>query len=386
MTGIWVPRTFPLKARYDDYGRATELEEGPAKEVWRDGFQYDLLERGTGDNSVHDVPVRKGMSFEKLMLAIRESRLRVKKTSLLECRLGKAVSEAKKLLEFSEEEIPEVLRDPPKKTLNYGIPTIKRVRRILKKAGFKVEDQGFKGGYLINKKSFGFIRVRSESNANALTELALIQPVLGERFGVEISSGTGVYSGGPMLVVTPKLDSNPVEPISFEDGRKFRERGNRNKLTVAHAMVREDVWQALLKINPIRVEEFKQLARDMHEKVQGDPPKSRLMFQHKLEGNLVSAWLAEEFVIGHLSHYLLFLELNPSEEELSQFTDTIAETVFIQNILASTRYQYRPSTSVGPQFGEWGRHVAFLNALAGVADRCYQKALREEDDRKGFRT
>lgn len=201
MTGIWAPRTFPLRAKYGDYGRAVEVEDGPAKEVWVDGFQFDLLELGTGDNSVHDVPVRKSMNFEELMLAIQESRLRVKMTTLLEERVAKAEVEARRLLG----------EDVPKKVLSRGIPTIKRVRRILKKAGFQVADQGFQGGYLVNKKSFGFIRVRSECTADALEKLSQIQPVLGERFGVEISIGTGVYSRGPMLVVTPKLDTNSVE-------------------------------------------------------------------------------------------------------------------------------------------------------------------------------
>ena len=125
-----MPRTFPLRAKYDDYGRATEVEEGPAKEVWLDGFRYDLLERGTGDNSVHDVPVRKDMNFEELMLAIQESRLRVKMATFLEERIRETEVEARKIL---GERVP-------KKTLNPAIPTIKRVRKLITKAGFKVAD------------------------------------------------------------------------------------------------------------------------------------------------------------------------------------------------------------------------------------------------------
>jgi hypothetical protein len=376
MTGIWVPRTFALRARYDDYGRATGIEEGFAKKVWVDGFQYDLLERGTGDNSVHDVPVRKSMSFDKLMLAIREGRLRVKMTTLLGEKLDKAVVKTRGLLNSTEGDLPKVLEQIPSKVpLSYGIPTIKRVRRILRKAGFKVSDQGFTDGYLVNRKSFGFIRVRTEYNEEALEKLAPIQPVLGERFGVEVSIGTGVYSKGPMLVVTPKFDSNQVEPMSFEDGRKFRAGVDHKKLTVTHAMVREDVWQALLRINPAQVERFKKLAWEMHEYKGGKP-----LYQFKLDDNPVSAWLREEYLIGHLSHYLLFLENNPSKDELSQFTDTIAEMVFIESILSNTRYMWRPSTSVGPQFGEWGLHVAFLRALTGVAEQCYSAEQEDLDD------
>lgn len=145
-------------------------------------------------------------------------------------------------------------------------------------------------------------------------------------------------------------------------------------------MVREDVWQALLQIDPVRVEEFKQQARDMFEKIKDDPPLSRLMFRSRLEGNFVSAWISEGFCIGHLSHYLLFLSRNPSEEELNRFTDTMAEIVFIESVLSSTRYLWRPSTSVGPQFGEWGQHVAFLRALTGVAEQCYTAEQEDLDD------
>ena len=179
-----------------------------------------------------------------------------------------------------------------------------------------------------------------------------------------------------MLVVTPKFEGGFKLLASDESHKIYLEK--KNKLIVAQAMVREDIWQALLEIDPIRVKELKQQARDMCEKIQDDRSNLRLTF--RLEGNMVWAWIREQFCIGHESHYQLFLDRNPTEDELSRFLDTIAETVFIQSILSSTRYQYRPSTSVGPQFGEWNQHVAFLKALTGVAEQCYAAEQEDLDD------
>ena len=60
----WALRTFPLRAEYDDYGSVQIVQEGLLRDIWLEGFKRDLVERGTGDNSCHDVPVRKDMTFE----------------------------------------------------------------------------------------------------------------------------------------------------------------------------------------------------------------------------------------------------------------------------------------------------------------------------------
>ena len=368
MTGIWMPRTFPLIGVYDDYGRAEGIEDGPEKYIWLEAFQYDLIERGTGDNSVHDVPVRKSMNFEDLMLAIQESRLRVKMVSVQAKRLSKSLKETKRLLGA---DLPDILKSSI--SVDPSIPTIKRVRRILKKAGIKVSDQGFNDGYLVNRKTFGTIRVRSSRTlADPVSTLVEIQPILDERFSTEVVEDSGVYSRGPSLLVIPKQGTDFLKDIQYLERTK--------RLTVAQAMVREDVWQALLAIDPVQVLEFYKQAGDMWTSLRGDISEARRLGHDPIEGNMVSAWVRDEHGVGLMSHYLLMLDQKPTEESRDKFLATVAETVFIQSILSSTRYQYRPSTSVGPQFGEWGQHVAFLRALTGVAEQCYAAEQEDLDD------
>lgn len=66
----WILRTFPLRGLYNDYGLAEVLQRGPAQEIWLDALQLDLIETGPGDNTFHQVPVRKGMSFEEIQTAL----------------------------------------------------------------------------------------------------------------------------------------------------------------------------------------------------------------------------------------------------------------------------------------------------------------------------
>jgi hypothetical protein len=73
----WFPRTWWLKAKYDDYGSVDIVEEGPAKQIWLDQFQLDLVEVGIGENPYHDVPALKTQSFAELLLALWERRVEV---------------------------------------------------------------------------------------------------------------------------------------------------------------------------------------------------------------------------------------------------------------------------------------------------------------------
>jgi hypothetical protein len=92
MHDIWVPRTLPITAEYNDYGSIEKWETGLAQELWMEGFQFDLIEKGTGDNSYHDVPIRKQstrMGVIQAILSVQQIlsqariRLRVTKKSLL---------------------------------------------------------------------------------------------------------------------------------------------------------------------------------------------------------------------------------------------------------------------------------------------------------------
>ena len=71
----WEPRTWPIRAHYNSYGSIDTVEEGSIRDVIFHVLQEDLLEMGVGDNSYHDVAVRKNMDFDDLLMAIHEGRL-----------------------------------------------------------------------------------------------------------------------------------------------------------------------------------------------------------------------------------------------------------------------------------------------------------------------
>ena len=70
------------------------------------------------------------------------------------------------------------------------------------------------------------------------------------------------------------------------------------------------------------------------------------------------------FTVGLASHFNMIME---KPEKSPEFFKTVAEFAFIHSLLAQTRYQWHPSTSAGPQFGEWRTHEKLLKCFAAVA-------------------
>lgn len=74
----WSLRTPP--AAYNDYGGIKNIDPQDADicDLWRQALDVDLVEVGMGDNTCHDVPARKRMSFDDLCEALSEDRVRVR--------------------------------------------------------------------------------------------------------------------------------------------------------------------------------------------------------------------------------------------------------------------------------------------------------------------
>jgi len=71
----WLPRTFPVRGTYDDYGGIKDVADGVFKRLWVEGLQKDLIELGEDENPCHDIPVTRDMEWDKLWEAIWEERL-----------------------------------------------------------------------------------------------------------------------------------------------------------------------------------------------------------------------------------------------------------------------------------------------------------------------
>jgi hypothetical protein len=78
---LWSPRTWPLVGKYDDYGGVEDYKLDATSRAWLDGFQIDLVEMPEGENPAHDISTSKAMTFDYMLNAIREERVRVRPAS-----------------------------------------------------------------------------------------------------------------------------------------------------------------------------------------------------------------------------------------------------------------------------------------------------------------
>jgi hypothetical protein len=71
----WIVRTPPLRAIYNDHGSIKQVHEDDRfiGSLWLRGFREDLIEKGLGDNTVHDASVSRDMSLEELVTADDQS-------------------------------------------------------------------------------------------------------------------------------------------------------------------------------------------------------------------------------------------------------------------------------------------------------------------------
>ncbi len=349
MGDIWIPRTFPLKAVYNDYGSVEEIQEGFCLDLWFEGLQLDLVEQGIGDNVCHDIATDRDMDTGTLLAALREGRLKVQG------------------LETEEE-----CRERSKSTLQSGIPTMKRIeQRISEVSGMRVANGEFGDeGYLVDLMPNKFVRVRWSPFEEKALHLAQLQEHLGD-FATMITTGTGRYSDNAELLVAPKpLPQGEFYSVRFEPESS-------KDLHVTQAMIREDVWQILLatyfqswmKEVPPDYPSWRRIADEHWKAVQEASEMSDRILELSLRSgvldrNVVASFTKDGAVTGLGTHFFLASKKGPTDEDLEKFLDSVAEMAFVQFILMQLRHQWRPGTSCGPQFGEWALHKDFLRRLS----------------------
>src|SRR5579885_731636 len=226
---LWFPRTIPLVGTYDDYGRVKLSNNATNKvvlEAWLETLKLDVVEMGWGDNSYHDVPVTQDMNYDQLINAVWEGRLRVKRNRR-KLKLNTELRE--KFTELLSEETPK------------GVPTLASISEILN--GQKMYTEKTREGIMIDEVDSGCVRVRyatvGETNFGKNEQFLLpIQSILNSEYATVITTDIGNYPDQCALFVYPKPGV-----------KRFRLREEEDKsLIVNHAMIREDVWQALLSI------------------------------------------------------------------------------------------------------------------------------------------
>lgn len=404
----WFPRGFPLKAKYNDYGSVEEVEEGPARDLWLDALKIDLRKRGWGDNSAHDVPTSKDMSFDDLLNAVQEGRVKVRDN------VGDSTIE-KRVERFYKDGVPK------------GVPTLKRIEKVIADASLSSFGGWGKEGYLVDVPQYGTVRIRwhgeGEKYGKDAEALALVQPLLDE-YAAVIRAGHGSYAHDAEMLVFVKPGTKDYHGSSKE---------KKKSLLVQQAMIREDVWQALCAGSldrsdfppykdgaPYTIKDYRVFARDFWDKafknvkaykvheedlskaLSTDPSKKDLLqslrevrcslyFVSTDRDNPIGGWVGKDaipFTVGVGTNFQLMLEKylagGVTEEQLNSWLDTVAEFVFVHIAIMPLRYWWRPSFSCGPQYGQWEQHEKAFTAFAGIAQKVVneQEAQRKADDER----
>jgi hypothetical protein len=260
-----------------------------------------------------------------------------------------------------------------------------RVKEVIEKAGLPLAEGYPSDGFLVDLYPNQFVRVRwgGESQIFKLSEL---QAHLGA-FATVVTTGSGLYSDSAEMLVAPK----PL-PGGEHYNVMFRKEESRD-LRVVQAMIREDVWQALLEMKfqhwsktiPSDYPSWRKLTGEFWEesKIPTGGPPLWLKNERLSRDNPVASFTKDEFIVGLGTHFELALKENPEGEELERFLDSVAEMAFVQFILMQIRHQWRVGTSCGPQWGNWAMHKEYLEKLAVLAQKGLSDSQEDEDDPDG---
>lgn len=387
----YVPRTWPLRARYNDYGSIEDVEEGPQRDVWLSVLDRDLVEVGVGDNSCHDVAVRRGMTFEALLDGVQEGRVAVQREKY-----------------GSERATPE---QHEASCAELGQPTLRSVEALLPAVMWK-------GRYLVDEIHDG-ARVRWDGSGDDFRNrepLRAAQSALSERFACVLTAGSGSYADAEELRVF-------MAPGKRADGhdRRIYTRETSPALPLDLCCIREDVYSGLIGIPvegdydfkrrryahnavSVHVEQaraglrlFRERWRARRDGPRGETPRrlvdtlaweaeeaferesqARRAFRREDLGTSFLTQDRKPFLIGLATHaWALACDDAVSDEQLDAFATVVGEFTHLNRVMARLRIPWRPAWPIGPQCSEWRDHVRLVQVLGRVA-RAAAKEQREE--------
>jgi hypothetical protein len=385
--GRWQLRGPPIRAQYNDYGSIEHLKKRLTNRVFFDSLARDCVEKGVGDNQCHDVQVRRNMTHKQWLEALWEGRVYV---------TDWRKSDNWPPKDWKPEEPPE------------GMPSLSRIEKILKDNNLPVVVDYGAEGFVIDELSRGFIRIRYGRHSD--NEEGALQPVLpllnAAGYVSMITCGTGRYQNHAEILVAPKpapeggKDSQGRDIHFFSQGvSDDDDKDYHRPRPVSQAMIREDVWQILLKTTikswrkdftfadveeaatevldqelAWRAEEKAFQARDPKDVLEAERNemvnkvfRRRMGTREDTENIFRSCLQAHEGVSGFsLKEAFEFgLELSENREELEGFITDMAETAYVQVAYAHLHGQWHPTTNSG-QDANWKQHRAFLKALMKI--------------------
>lgn len=392
VSGRWGLRAFPIEAEYNHYGSIDEIKPGFISDLFFESLNYGIIERGVGDNSCHDVAVKRGMGRKEWLEALWEGRV-----------VGRGHAMAIRLEE------DDVVRPRwsglggPKAKIPKGVPTRKRIEKLIEKNGLHVSSGKYsdpKPGYVVTHVKRGYVRVRFTTFGEAEAGLTKLKPFVEEEYACMITPGTGNYADAAELLVTlkPNEDHNVTGYV-----RGFREK--KRVSPVAQAFVREDVWQVLLGMpyasfwhdKTLLLADFiaaaRKRVRDMYKSLDSlkklRDAQNKLNASEKLDDKLLEAIQelsglerdANDILAGSLSTregsppgftlrnaWQLAIKKRPKGKDLEDLIQAVGETAHVEAVLRTIRYQWH-NCGTGSQDPEHGPQTMWLTALAEIAKK-----------------
>lgn len=376
---MWFPRSWPVRAEYNDYGSIESYDpKCPSIVSIVEALKHDMVERGMGNNSCHDVPTAKGMSFEATLEAVWEKRIQVSRDVDT---LTFGNPELKKLMERHD------LRDrkAEKKPLS-GFPTLRGVEHMLKSAGYSVVTAEPKTNthagtaYMVDELERGSCRVRVNGFAEDASKLEKILPLLQKEYAALITVGSGSYADSAEIRLMPKVMKRPDgEHVMW--GRD--DESKKKPLDVYQAMIHGDVWDELMKLKVGKSwDEEAKVGFDVY---RADAQKLWDAAEKKKKSSSLDDMLARlggasynthvgvcvaksiiPFTVGLSEHWTIATGQKAKKfttKQVDEFLDDVAGFGLLHSVLPIVRYWWRPSFTCGPQFGEHDKHAEIFSAF-----------------------
>jgi hypothetical protein len=230
----WVVRTPPIRAKYNEYGSIEDInkEDEFTANLWLRGLREDIVEKGMGDNQCHDVPTSKDMTFDQLLEALWERRVEVMQDVRHFWRRPMLKDD---LVRIGDDDIE------PTEPLDRSAPMYKRIERLL-----KARDKR----YVVDEPVPNLVRVRfgqhlrGEEHRKGLEHAK--HAVQQENFVAVIAAGSGRYADhADLLVMNPPSEDQHFKGAHW-DMASGQKSADDKRMSIRLAMVREDVWQALI--------------------------------------------------------------------------------------------------------------------------------------------
>lgn len=332
----WQLRSLPVYGQYNDYGRIDGYEEGILTRTWTESLQHDLIEKGVGDNEIHDVGCRKNMTFADLLRALPyEDQVQVGRRGL-------------------RADTPMTPEERAKRDAYYddvpGVPTFTRIEKALADLTAFVN---------IGEPRYHEFRIRAAKYTGSQwdgTEDDLYERVvqaLSEDYATIRTCGSGNYGWDSEVLVRPKPNTRDARGHNVIV-REFADWSD-TVHNVSFVLVRRDVWDYLLSDPAFAPDSYE--TEFLTESIEG---ALRAVFRPSMDdADLVDRIRADIEDSDYTRHVPLTTALRvwaqsfpytPEEEAILR--KEIVNTLNIRRIVSKLRVSWKPRELVGDQHGD----------------------------------